>query len=107
MASPEQTDARAAPPPTPAPTPTPALAQRYLRLVEDAIARGDADPFVNPVLVTAIAVARDLEDGALPEDGAGGARAPAARRRVLPARRPPRRFMSGWVTAPIPAPAFA
>ncbi len=57
MASLEETDIGA----------TPAVADRYLRLVEDAIARGDVDPFVNPVLVTAIAVARDLEDGTLSE----------------------------------------
>ena len=52
-------------------TDTGSVADRYLRLVEDAIARGDVDPFVNPVLVTAIAVARDLEDGTLSEAALG------------------------------------
>lgn len=47
------------------------LADRYLALVEASLARGDDDPFANPVLTTAIAVARDLEDRSLDEADLG------------------------------------
>ncbi len=68
MASLEQTEAGAPNLGAPNLGSAPTVDDRYLHLVEDAGARGDVDPFVNPVLVTAIAVARDLEDGTLTEE---------------------------------------
>ncbi len=41
------------------------LAERYIALVEQLIARQDDDPFANPVLSVALLVSRRIEDGTL------------------------------------------